>query len=91
MTYALFYLHILHFSRAAAKERGIYQPLLTDSDRNNSNAPEDSASIFSKWFLFYLDPLFSLGVKKELVLEDLGGPSQQVRIVLTSNEIRFTS
>eukprot|EP01038_Epipyxis_sp_PR26KG_P009307 gene9307-12539_t len=56
----------------------MYQPLLQEDGQNdNQNNPsiEDSASRISQWLLTYLNPLFKLGQTKELVLEDLGPPS----------------
>ena len=37
---------------------------------------EDSASMFSRCFLFYLNPLFKLGAERTLMHEDLGLPSK---------------
>ena len=38
---------------------------------------EDNATLFSTWFMTYLDPLFDKGFKQGLELEDLGPVSKQ--------------
>eukprot|EP01035_Chromulina_nebulosa_P002789 gene2789-3802_t len=59
--------------------KGVYQPLLSDSDRSNVESAEDKASTISKLFIFFLNDLFKLGTEKELLLEDLGVPCKKDR------------
>ena len=63
--------------------KGVYQPLLSDSDRSNVESAEDKASTISKLFIFFLNDLFKLGTEKELLLEDLGVPCKKVCVLQT--------
>ena len=54
----------------------MYDPLLSSE---NEKAKEDNASCMSKLFLAYLNPIFALGMRKDLELEDLGPPCERSR------------
>ena len=54
----------------------MYEPLL---ESKSQKSLEDNASCVSKWFLAYLNPLFQLGLEKDLELEDLGAPPNKSR------------
>ncbi|GMH98076.1 hypothetical protein TrST_g10769 [Triparma strigata] len=48
---------------------------------------EDGASWFSKFTMFYLDPLLKLGAQRPLTMLDMGGPSEQDKAANTFEKV----
>ena len=59
----------------------MYQPLLRGEegthDDTSAKSLEDGAGLYSRWTYSYLNPLFKIGLQKDLDIEDLGAPSQR--------------
>lgn len=61
----------------------MYQPLLRGEERSGkgceSESLEDGAGLYSLWTYSFLNPLFKLGLEKDLDIEDLGAPAKRDR------------
>lgn len=60
----------------------MYRPLLHDEEGSagvGRQSLEDGAGLYSRWTYSYLNPLFKLGLEKDLDIEDLGPPSERDR------------